>query len=84
MIIIRRDLHEPITPPLPPPKPWFRPGDIVAFFAHPVARFLDKWFKTHYVGCGPCGQRQQAMNRWPSKVILSAKKLFQQALTFTV
>lgn len=68
LIILRPDLHEPIIH-APPTKPFFRPGDWFAFFAKPVARLLDKYFKTHYVGCGPCGQRQEAMNHWPAKVL---------------
>ena len=77
LVIVRPDLHEPrpYAPPPPGRWDWVRPGDWFAVIAKPVARFLDKWFKTHYVGCGPCGRRQQAMNRWPAKVIHWVKTL---------
>jgi hypothetical protein len=71
LIILRPDLNVP-RPHIPPPRKWhswIRPGDWLAVLAKPIARFLDKWFRTHYAGCDPCGQRQAAMNRWPAKVI---------------
>ena len=76
--VIRYDLHEPLVSPSQPAPvvhSRLRLGDWFAVIAKPVARFLDKWFKTHYVGCGPCGARQQAMNRWPAKFILWLKSL---------
>lgn len=74
LIILRPDLHEPRMPS-PKPPPFLPLGDWFSIIAKPVARFLDKWFKTHYVGCGACGHRQEVMNRWPAKVILWAKSL---------
>lgn len=74
-IIVRPDLDKPAPYPLPPKWSWIKPGDWFALIAKPVARFLDKWFYTHYTGCGPCGKRQEAMNRWPAKVIHWLKSL---------
>jgi hypothetical protein len=38
-------------------------GDIVAKVAQPIAKTIDKVFKTNVSGCGGCKARQDALNK---------------------
>lgn len=38
-------------------------GDAVAKVAEPVAAMVDKLTGSRLVGCGPCGQRKDKLNR---------------------
>lgn len=37
-------------------------GDLVAKLAQPIAKRLDKIFKTNIAGCGNCKKRQEKLN----------------------
>lgn len=57
-------VHRPdmMTPP-PRPKPPVGLGDVVASVAQPIAAAVDKLTGSRLVGCGPCGQRKDKLNR---------------------
>ena len=49
--------------------PWdyrggFRPGDAVAAVAQPIARGIDKVFRTDLAGCRRCKKRQADLNKF--------------------
>lgn len=37
-------------------------GDAVALVAKPVARVIDRFFKTHLENCQACAERQKKLN----------------------
>lgn len=57
-------VHRPdlLTPPARPPRP-VGLGDAVARVAEPIAGLVDKLTGSKLVGCQPCGQRRDALNR---------------------
>ncbi len=57
--VLRPDLMKP--PPLPKATPGL--GDVVAMVANPIALLMDKTMGSKLVGCQPCGQRRDALNR---------------------
>lgn len=42
----------------------FKLGDFVAFFAQPIARILDRVFRSNIEGCQACQRRKAWLNRW--------------------
>ena len=52
----------------PPPAQSRGLGDLVATLADPIARASDALFGTHLVGCQPCAQRREALNRLVPKL----------------
>lgn len=55
-------------PPAPEPAQARGLGDLVATLADPIARASDALFGTHLVGCQPCAQRREALNRLVPKL----------------
>ena len=51
----------------PPARPVTRApvglGDAIAAVANPIAQVMDKLTGSKLVGCQPCGQRRDALNR---------------------
>lgn len=61
-IVLRPDL-------LKPPARTVGLGDAVAAVANPIAAFVDKSTGSKLVGCQPCGQRRDALNRFLPNIL---------------
>lgn len=61
-------------PPLPP-SAIIRLGDLIHRIIFPIARFMDRTFRTQLTTCTTCGNRQAKLNRFDGWIRTQFKKL---------
>ncbi len=61
--------HAPHLLVAPAPRPQTGLGDVVAKVAEPVAAAMDKLTGSKLVGCQPCAQRRDTLNRFIPNIL---------------